>query len=1141
MRLLLCLLALYTSSSFAQNNVVVQAGHTGYISCQLFETKRAVLLTGGTDGRIVQWEMKNGWQIGNINTRQTAITCMAFSPGDQLLATGGSDNTIVLVDYSTRQPIKRWLPFVYPASAIAFTPDGKYLVATSRDFHLWKCELATGKTEITKGEDDLLALKIAPDSKTIFFACRNGAAYKTDLLKGFEKSQWQELIKFEDEITEMDLSPDGKHLAIGTAGHFIGDENIGKIFSVLNIASKKLLYQVSDFDMSISPHYQQIQWIDNDNVLYRSESDSLKQFSLSGLSTKKHSYKKIGRFTYDINRKILAAEDDMKVNVYKNFSAEPSLVLEGKLSIPQKMWLASDSSLYVEYDNAYRKWDLRIGRLKTIEDKLYNNADEAGYTTSHTGRYIVQNVKEQCVITDTKYPDEEDFYPDSRLFLTHASVFSPHDRYLATISDERILRVFDTDSSFTATLVFRMATSNMDRINIQKMVFSPNEKYLAVLANDIYVFDIQRRTFVSLPATRQALYSELDAVFTKDNLQLLSASHNTYSLKELEDTTRKEVVYVPAGLMGDAFYLVSEPGVLKHWNVGSDKLLNRYFIQPDGNKIADATAMQWDDDGKTLFIGTSEGRLVKMDITTGNIITSIKDHNDLVFALQTIASKHLLISASGDGTIKIRDDRTLATIATLYALKDQGYAITDSSGYYKRSKNGAAALVIQYGDEVVQPEQYDLYFNQPHKVLQKIGMSSPGLIDLFKDLHKKKTASLNLEKDQPDLSRKIETTILNADAIAGTTDQQQVKLELKISAANINADMLFVTVNGVPVISGSKGIPISVPAGQQKTMSVDVPLAKGMNNISVKAYSEDGTSSAEQSTRINCKPATSVRPNLYVIVVSVSKYKDSSMNLKLATKDGQDFMNLWKKDGKKSLGYPTQFGNVYDYTFFNGNATRENILALKDTLAKARQEDMVILYLSGHGMLDSQYNFYYGTYDIDFSDPAKRGLSYTALESLLDDIKPLRKVMFMDACHSGAVDKSLIKDVSSGNVQSGRRSTIKEYSYGSNKVKEAKDLGNTFEQMQEMFNSFSRNSGTIVISAAAGSGFAYEDEKWNNGVFTYCLINGMRNKQADRNKDGDVTIGELSAYVSRQVELLTNGMQKPNERQENTKNSFRIW
>ena len=94
--------------------------------------------------------------------------------------------------------------------------------------------------------------------------------------------------------------------------------------------------------------------------------------------------------------------------------------------------------------------------------------------------------------------------------------------------------------------------------------------------------------------------------------------------------------------------------------------------------------------------------------------------------------------------------------------------------------------------------------------------------------------------------------------------------------------------------------------------------------------------------------------------------------------------------------------------------------------------------------------------------------------------------------------------------------------------------------MQELFSDFRKGTGATVISSATGTEFAYESAAWNNGVFTFSLINGLKSKTADQNKDNVIRVSELKAYALNNVDKLTQGQQHPTSRIENTHNNFII-
>ncbi|MFH2076987.1 MAG: hypothetical protein ABIJ57_16875, partial [Pseudomonadota bacterium] len=72
------------------------------------------------------------------------------------------------------------------------------------------------------------------------------------------------------------------------------------------------------------------------------------------------------------------------------------------------------------------------------------------------------------------------------------------------------------------------------------------------------------------------------------------------------------------------------------------------------------------------------------------------------------------------------------------------------------------------------------------------------------------------------------------------------------------------------------------------------------------------------------------------------------------------------------------------------------------------------------------------------------------------------------------------------------------------------------------------SDGVAVISASDEKQLSQESKAWGggHGVFTYILVTGLKG-QADYNKDGRVTLGELIPYLSEQVRRETKNSQSP--------------
>jgi uncharacterized caspase-like protein len=93
---------------------------------------------------------------------------------------------------------------------------------------------------------------------------------------------------------------------------------------------------------------------------------------------------------------------------------------------------------------------------------------------------------------------------------------------------------------------------------------------------------------------------------------------------------------------------------------------------------------------------------------------------------------------------------------------------------------------------------------------------------------------------------------------------------------------------------------------------------------------------------------------------------------------------------------------------------------------------------------------------------------------------------------------------------------------------------NLQQVINQLFVSSSNKGGIEVIAATAGNAYAYEAPEWNNGVFTYALLQTFHdNSDLDKNFDGEISIKEIKGFVYPKVVELTNGLQQPLSRYEN--------
>ncbi|MBL7873878.1 MAG: caspase family protein [Cyclobacteriaceae bacterium] len=493
------------------------------------------------------------------------------------------------------------------------------------------------------------------------------------------------------------------------------------------------------------------------------------------------------------------------------------------------------------------------------------------------------------------------------------------------------------------------------------------------------------------------------------------------------------------------------------------------------------------------------------------------------------------LTSGAEGSIKLWDKNEKKLLVTCIPLGNRESKITiTSDNYYMVDKASLEGIAFKLGSKLFLPQQFDLKFNRPDLVLARMGGFSNELIQAYHHAYQKRITKAGftekmLEGDELNVP---ELQILTTN-IPYKTDNPAFSLLVECRSEDKKLRAINVLVNGVPIF-GTQGLSISDENSLSVTKTISIPLSNGINKISLSVYNDAGLESLREALEIMYETSSQQKPTLHLVTIGVSEYKNDAMNLQYAAKDGQDLASLYKN--QKGV-----FKEVINHSLINEDVTTSNVLKLKEKLYETNVNDVVMIFVAGHGLLDKELDYYFATHNVNFLNPKENGLRYDDLETLLDGIPARNKILLIDACHSGEIDKEEIEVVvKNETIKNNTNITFR--NFGNAEVRQ-KNLGlqNSFELSKQLFTDLRKGSGTTVLSAAGGVQLAQESSEWKNGAFTYCLLSGLRDMKADLNKDNKIMLSELRSYLFTEVSKITGGLQQPTSRIENLEIDWQIW
>ena len=236
------------------------------------------------------------------------------------------------------------------------------------------------------------------------------------------------------------------------------------------------------------------------------------------------------------------------------------------------------------------------------------------------------------------------------------------------------------------------------------------------------------------------------------------------------------------------------------------------------------------------------------------------------------------------------------------------------------------------------------------------------------------------------------------------------------------------------------------------------------------------------------------RPNLHILSIGTT-----NKDLKYTAKDAKDFATTLANQSR-GLFKQVFTTALIDSTLTTERGIRKAFKNVKDNYENPNSEnrifskDYLVVFISSHGKTSADKRFKLLPSDYNPSDGDDFAIDYqdVALSSL-EKVK-CHKLIFIDACHSGAA-KGAKETVDAESLMKLSRAAI----------------------------------GTTTITSCRSDEQSYEDYDWQNGAFTEALIEAFTNKKctdengafsSDVNADRRITIHEVFNFIKRRVPNL---------------------
>lgn len=714
--------------------------------------------------------------------------------------------------------------------------------------------------------------------------------------------------------------------------------------------------------------------------------------------------------------------------------------------------------------------------------------------------------------------------------------FTPDGRFLLGMTDTSAEGDWSRRSLQLRELLSGRRLSSFDNLpaDAYDVSFSPDGAVLA--SGGSGTLKVWNRESAALLKSLTAPGLNSASAFSADGKQLLVGSKDGVHLFDIATGQKKDIS--PKTSKGEVLFVSFLPGsqalslhnvgegdewheMVRVWDLKSSKLLREWKIpddfvmaqalSPDGKWFAagrfsvglwdvstgkqaltvnpggEAWGLNFSADSSRLLIGTMMGSVQERVAADGELLQSFRRHTGPVHSLGYLKrpiGDALIWSAAGDDTLRLSSSDG-KELLTYISLKNDDWLAYTPDGRFDGSPGGIAKVTFARGNQTFALEQFAERFYQP------------GLIALVlngQDTLPTINAGTLLALGAPPLVK-----ITSPQNSAANAAQIEVTVEAREqNKGSVKAIRLYHNGRLVGGPGNLRGIIVEAAAPltpEITTQKFSVLLAPGENILRAVAYSQTDLESKPDEIKIAFNSAPQ-KPALHVLAVGINSYRDATMDLSYARPDAEALAAFFEAKQQENTLYSRITVTKLVDEAASGAAIRQ---ALKTLGTGSKPEDVVLIYLAGHGETapqsdapDAPETFYFLPAEMRQMALKERvrqlGISRLEMDELVKNIAARKIVLVYDACKSGAAV---------GGTTSGTRGIADE---------------------AQALAQLARAQGIHILTASTAQQYAGEVRALGHGILTYALLEGLKGKATDNGSL--IKVRELMSYVEDRVPVL---------------------